>query len=155
MGTVKAICYHTGEPPALPLAVMIHFDNYCGPTLPDGTVPIGPFRHTWIKDGNVCCHLQLPLKLALAVTIHKAQGLTLLQTVINLGKKELSAGLTVVACSRVRQLCDLLFDSPFPYECAAKLAKSQHLHERQVENTRLPSMQDTYHNSTCINSDCR
>ena len=33
IGTVKAICYQTGGPPDLPLAVMVAFEKYCGPTL--------------------------------------------------------------------------------------------------------------------------
>ena len=41
-----------------------------------------------------CSQLQLPLKLALGVTIHKSQGLTLDKVVIDTGKKEFSAGLT-------------------------------------------------------------
>ena len=39
-GTVQAICYRTGGPPDLPIAVMVCFDSYSGPTLHDGTVPI-------------------------------------------------------------------------------------------------------------------
>ena len=56
MGTIKAICYRTGGPPDLPIAVMVHFhrtegspylpivvvvhfDNYSGPTFSDGIVP--------------------------------------------------------------------------------------------------------------------
>ena len=47
MGTVVAICYKSGQaPPNLPVSVMVRFDSYRGPTLPDGTVPIAPIRHT-------------------------------------------------------------------------------------------------------------
>ena len=46
MGTIQAICYQTGGPPALPIAVMVRFDKYSGPTLHDGTVPITPIRRT-------------------------------------------------------------------------------------------------------------
>ena len=67
MGTIVAICYRNGEsPPNLPIAVTVRFDSYRGPTLPDGTVPITPLRHTWSASGGLC---QLPLW---AVTIHKA-----------------------------------------------------------------------------------
>ena len=65
MGTVKAICYRSGGPPDLPLAVMVKFDHYTGPTLHDGTVPIIPIRRTWSNSGMQCSRLQLPLKLAL------------------------------------------------------------------------------------------
>ena len=138
MGTVMAICYRSGEsPPNLPIAVTVRFDSYRGPTLSDGTVPITPLRRTWSASGGSCSRLQLPLKLAWAVTIHKSQGLTLDKVVIDVGKKEFSAGLTFVACSRVRRLKDLLFDPPFPFQRIANLANSQRLQERLLEDTKL------------------
>ena len=42
MGTVQAICYQSGGPPSLPVAVMVRFDKYWGPMLHDGSVPIVP-----------------------------------------------------------------------------------------------------------------
>ena len=138
MGTIKAICYQNGKaPPDLPISVTVKFDTYTGPTLVDGTVPITPIRRTWTSMGAQCSRLQLPLKLAWAVTIHKAQGLTLEKVVIDVGKKEFSSGLTFVACSRVRRLSDILFKHPFPYQRVATLANSQRLQERKQEDTRL------------------
>ena len=99
MGTVIAVCYCNGESLLnLPIAVTVGFDSYRGPTLSDGTVTITPLRRTWSASGGSCSRLQLPLKLAWAVTIHKAQGLTLDEVVMDIGKKEFSAGLTFVAC---------------------------------------------------------
>ena len=144
MGTVSAICYKSGEaPPNLPVSVMIHFDSYSGPTYPDGTVPIIPIRRSWSMFGVPCSRLQLPLKLAWAVTIHKAQGLTLDKVVIDIGKREFSSGLTFVACSRVRQLSDVLFDPPFSFQRVANLSKSQRLQERLNEDSRLQQLQVT------------
>ena len=138
MGTVAAICYRNGEsPPNLPIAVTVRFDSYRGPTLSDGTVPITPLCRTWSASGGSCSCLQLPLKLAWAVTIHKAQGLTLNKVVIDVGKKEFSAGLTFVACSCVRRMNDLLFDPPFPFQRVANLANSQRLQERLLQDTKL------------------
>ena len=42
MRTIVDICYLNSTPPDLPLAVVIQFDKYCGPTLPNHTVPICP-----------------------------------------------------------------------------------------------------------------
>ena len=81
--------------------------------------------------------MQLPLKLAWTVTIHKAQGLTLNKEMINIGKKEFCAGLSFVASSRVRALNDLLFDPPFPYQRVKNLANSQRLQERLLEDDGL------------------
>ena len=47
MGNIEAICYRSGGPPDLLLAVMVNFDHYSEPTLHDGTVPITPLRRTW------------------------------------------------------------------------------------------------------------
>ena len=91
MGTIHDICYSTGGPPDLPLAVMVKFDHYSGPTFHDqGTVPIIPIYRTWFKFGYQCSRLQLPLRLAWAVTIHKSQGLTIDKLVVDIGKRELS-----------------------------------------------------------------
>ncbi len=138
MGTIEAICYRSGGPPDVPLAVMVKFDNYTGPTLHDGTVPITHLRRTW---SNSCSRLQLPLKLAWAVTIHKSQGLTLDKVVVDVGKKEFCCGLTFVACSRVCHKTDLLFSPPFTFQRLAALSNSQRLRERQLEDLRLLTMQ--------------
>ena len=143
MGTVKAICYSNGGPPDLPIALMVKFDCYSGPTLHDDSVPIIPIRRTWLHSGVSCSRLQLPPKLAWAVTIHKAQGLTLDKVVVDIGKKEFSTGLTFVACSRVRHLSDLAFARAFDYQRLANLANSQRLIERRLEDTRLHLLEET------------
>ena len=122
------------------IAVTVKFDSYSGPTLPDGTVPITPLRRTWFSITKQCSRLQIPLKLAWAVTIHKSQGLTLDKAVIDIGKKEFSTGLTFVACSRVRQLTDLLFVPPFSFQRVANLSKSVRLKDRLQEDSRLQQM---------------
>ena len=124
VGTVTAICYkHGTAPPRLPVAVTVKFDSYSGPTLNDGTVPITPISRMWFTAGVSCSRQQLSLKLVWAITIHKAQGLTLDKVVIDVVKKEFSSGLTFVACSRVRHMQDLLFALPFTYDRIANLSK--------------------------------
>lgn len=142
MGTVQAICYHDGStPPDLPVAVTVLFDSYSGPTLSDGTVPIAPIRHSWSTSAGYCSRLQLPLKLAWAVTIHKAQGLTLDKVTVDIGKKEFSAGLTFVAISRVRHMTHLLLNPPFPFQRLKNLAKSRRIEERKNEEKRLQTLE--------------
>lgn len=75
MGTIEPICYQSGGPPDLLLAVMVRLDHYSGPTLHDGTVPITPLPRTWSNSGVQCSSLQLPLKLAWAVTISPKDSL--------------------------------------------------------------------------------
>ena len=143
MGTVKAICYQSEAPPNLPIAVMVKFDYYySGSTLHDNSVPIIPLRRTWLHSGTACSRLQLPFKLAWAVTIHKAQGLTLDKVVVDIGKKEFSTGLMFVACSRVRHLSDLAFAHAFDYQRLSNLANSQRLIERRLEDTRLHLLEE-------------
>lgn len=144
MRTIQAICYQHGDPLDLPVAVMVKFDKYHVPTFHNGDVPIVPLWRTWVQlGGAVCSWLQLPLKLAWAVTIHKAHGLTLDKVVIDIGKKKFSAGLTFVACSCVRRLSDLVFQPPFDYQRVANLGKSTRLAERRTEDARLISLQPT------------
>ncbi len=135
IGTVVAVCYDGAgkSPPSLPVAVTVRFDSYNGPSLHDGSVPIIPLRRMWLSSDKPCSTLQLPLKLAWAVTIHKCQGMTLSKVVVDVGKKEFSAGLTFVACSRVRELKDLLFVPPFPFQRVANLASGR-------EENRLESL---------------
>ena len=137
-GTIIAICYEEGQCPSdLPVAVTVRFDTYMGPTLTDGRVPITLLRRTWFATTHPCSRLQLPLKLAWAITIHKTQGMTLDRVVIDIGEKEFSTGLTFVACSRVRHITDLLFVPPFAFKCLSNLSKSSHLSDRQNEDARF------------------
>ena len=154
MSTIEAICYQSGGPPDLPLAVMVRYDHYSGPTLNDGTVPITPLRRTWSNSGVQCSRLQLPLKLAWAVTIHKSQGLTLTKVVVDVGKKEFSCGLTFVACSRVRHITDLLFSPPFTFQRLSSLSKSHRLRERQLEEQRLLTLQPASASSVPCGHSC-
>jgi hypothetical protein len=54
--------------------------------------------------------------LAYAITIHKAQGISVDKAILNLsGDQDFAASLTYVAISRVRSLRGLLFKKPFGY----------------------------------------
>jgi hypothetical protein len=56
------------------------------------------------------------LRLAYAITVHKSQGLTLKQVVLNVNKKEHCLGLAYVAISRVKALSGILFESVFDFD---------------------------------------
>jgi len=56
--------------------------------------------------------MQIPLKLAAAITIHKAQGLSLSRVVVDLGQRTFSAGQAYVAMSRARTLGGLVLRRP-------------------------------------------
>ena len=82
---------------------MVKFDKYWGPTCMMEVFQLS------LNDvlGSTCSRLQSPLKLVWAITIHKAQGLTLDKVVTDIGK-EVSAGLMFVACSNVHYLSDII-----------------------------------------------
>ena len=65
--------------------------------------------------------------LAWAITIHKAQWLTLDKVVIDIGKKDILRLLHVHVCS------DIMFNPPLVYQRVASLAKSMRLTEHKVE----------------------
>ena len=141
METVQAICYHNGgAPPELPVAITVLFDKYSGPTLHDGNVPIPPLRRAWSISDSQCSRLQLILKLAWAVTIYKALGLTM-NLCVDIGKKEFSAGLTFAAISRVRCLTDLLLNPPFAFQHLRNLARSRRIEEHKAEEQCLKALE--------------
>src|SRR5438876_5921036 len=77
-------------------------------------VPITPVTARWdTRIGKSLTRTQLPLTLAWAITIHKSQGLTLDQAVLDLGHADFSSGLSFVAISRVKTLKGLAFRTRF------------------------------------------
>ena len=79
---------------------------------------------------------QFPLRLALALTIHKSQGLTLPKAWIDIGKSERTAGVSYVAISRVKSLASCVIE-PMTYERLISLKSSTNLQYRFEEEKRL------------------
>ena len=93
LGTVLNFVYaKTHQPPFLPICVLVQFDeDYHGPSIDSRfprCVPICPITQTSQNMGQQFEREQLPLRLALAMTIHKCQGLTLKKTWVDLGPSE-------------------------------------------------------------------
>lgn len=70
--------------------------------------PIPVFHWTWeLEDLEGVKRRQIPLRLAYALTIHKAQGATIDCAIIDVGKKTFEYGQAYVALSRLRSLDSL------------------------------------------------
>ena len=147
--TVQDILYREDQgPPFLPIAIHISFDKYTGPVITSSegikVVPIAPIQRSWEgKVGSLCTRMQVPIRLAWAVTVHKSQGLTLDKAVIDIGNNEFTAGLTFVAVSRVRELEDIIF-KPFNFERLQRIKECKRIRERKEEELRLLSMVPKY-----------
>ena len=119
------------KPPNLPIAVLVNFHDYSGPAfLADKPkcIPIPPITYEW-NDASTKSRQQLPLHLSYAITIHKSQGQTLSKVIIDLGDREIAAGCSFVALSR---LSDCLIH-PMPFERLTKIGKLQGLKRRVLE----------------------
>ncbi|XP_059073758.1 uncharacterized protein LOC131874410 [Cryptomeria japonica] len=137
LGYIRKIVYKPGSAPLEPPTyVMVEFDSYSGIPFEDhhpNIIPITP-----IQRGGT---LQLPLRLAWALTIHKSQGLTLSKATIDIGPRE-RIGLTFVAVSHVKSLEGLRIMPPFTYDRYEKMKNGKQLSKRKAEENRLKFLED-------------
>ena len=85
-----------------------------------------------------------PLREALALTIHKSQGITIPKAYTNIGKSERTAGTTYVALSRVKTLSSCVIE-PKTFERIANVSSSVNFKYRLQEEQRLNGLaQATY-----------
>ncbi|EED13562.1 conserved hypothetical protein [Talaromyces stipitatus ATCC 10500] len=122
-GTVLDVVWEAGttNPRQTPLLLLlVHFDSYDGPDccLVDNktAVPIFQSRRDFSTSNITCSRTQFPIIVAYAMTVHKAQGITVDQAVLNITNRDFALGLTYVALSRVKKLSGVLFEEGFDYE---------------------------------------
>ena len=155
-GIVKDIVYEEGTTaPALPKFVWVDFGSgYTGPPFfpgddyPDrrGWVPVHPMtasEYTLSRSEEIGykehTRTMLPLRLAWAWTIWKAQGQTILGKVVcELGNREAEAGLTYTAFSRVRALANFGIIGGLSFNrFTTKVREHSKVPGRKAEESRL------------------
>jgi ATP-dependent exoDNAse (exonuclease V) alpha subunit len=70
--------------------------------------------------------IQIPLRLAWAVTVHKSQGLTLLKVKLGPRKRKFASSLTFVCLSRVKTIDTLMIVGPFDFFRVQRLTGSNY-----------------------------
>ena len=145
-GTVADIIFESNhQPPDLPIAVVIEFENYTGPVFYENRplcIPICAITVSSHTEVGFHERQQLPLRLAWALTIHKSQGLTLPKVWIDIGKSEKTAGVSYVAISRAKMLDSCVIE-PMTFEGLTSLKSSANLQYRLKEENRLEQLVQT------------
>ena len=111
--------------------VMVEFPNYRGPAVFPLAPHIVPITQIRDKDRK-----GMPLTLSWAITIHKAQGMTMDRATVDLGKSEFSSGMTFVAFSRARTFQGLRTVA-FDYDRYRCVARGTYVEARREEFQRL------------------
>ena len=122
-----------------PSVIFVMFDEYDGPSMDIDGQPGAPMflsKREFIHNGASCSRIQFPLTPAYAITIHKSQGLTLPQVVLNLSEADFTPGLTYVAISRVKTLEGLMFEDTIDYSHFRKSVGADTIIMRQQDIER-------------------
>lgn len=106
------------------LLVAVPQQDYSGPTVERFfwrnseyvVIPLYRSQRDFYLKGASRFRIQFPVRLAYAITIHKAQGMTMPRIVLDLsiGRKDLA--LFYVGVSRVRHIEDIMFETAFDLE---------------------------------------
>ena len=121
-GTVEDIVWPSGTRDARsepPYAILVRFDTFTGRGIRPETSPAVPILRStreFLQGTKQCTRSQFPLVLAYAITVHKAQGITVDQAVLNISERAHTPGINYVAVSRVRTLNGILFEDTFNFD---------------------------------------
>lgn len=139
-GTVIDTIYENNhQPPDMPIAVTVKFDDYLGPSINDTLPSCVPITVSADLHNSIHERQQLPLRLAYALTIHKSQGLTLTKAWIDIGKSEKNPGISYVGISRVKTSASSVIEH-MTFERLSSLKSSAVLQYRLDEETRLDNL---------------
>ena len=161
-GVVRDIIYEQDtKPPALPTCVWCDFGSqYTGEPLftdpsKSGWVPITPRREIYYmrqnrstdSDWSEHSRTMIPLRLAWAWTIWKAQGQTMTGKVaIKLGDKEVEHGLSYVAFSRATRYRNVgIIGGVTATRLTTEITKLRKLTHRLREDERLNDLASSFH----------
>lgn len=147
----------------LPQALIFRIkrDSYSSPILKELdnslyiTVPLFRTKRMFYRRGQEHQREQFPIRVAFAITVHKAQGIILDKAVVDITIREFTSGLRYVAVSRVKTINTLMFEKPFDFLLftnslgGAGLVREANIKRRQSErllpdNTSDYNTQDTY-----------
>lgn len=119
------------------------------------TVPLFRTKRTFYRSGQEYQREQFPIRVAFAITVYKAQGITLDKAVVDITTREFTSGLRYVAVSRVKTINTLMFEKLFDFSLftyslrSAGLVRDADIERRALERL-LPNSssdkdtQDTY-----------
>eukprot|EP00961_Rhodomonas_salina_P292471 3932962-Rhodomonas_salina.1 len=148
IGTVLLVLYHPGAaPPMLPRLVLVKMDRAVAPTLKDalhlgpGFENVLPFVPVTARCPDGCCSRRtVPLELARAMTVHKAQGATIARkTLLDLTPmaERKWPGITYTALSRFRTLDTFALVKPLSADLIKALSAGVVTSGRKREMDRL------------------
>ena len=128
-GTIDSLLYCQGHKlPHLPIAIMVNFPDYRGlPFIQNKpkSIPMSPITHEWHNGFKTLSRQQLPL----------TQGQTMTKVVIDIGSKEMAAGYTFVALSRLKTLSGILIQ-PTTFQRLKAIGHLKRMLQRRTEETR-------------------
>lgn len=119
----KVIYLDDKEPSGLPSYILVNFPDYKGPCILDRLFSIVSVLQTWIMDTYSYQRTQIPVSLSHAITVHKAQSLTIDKVVTDVRSSEKSPGIVYTALTRYRRRVMLHFHAYILNRVMTRLVK--------------------------------